>query len=131
MLRKQAKEWTDRKEAAQRHGAGLGDHVLLGDAALDEAVRKLGPERHQARVQRQVAVKRDEVGAAPARVDQRPPVRVDQPLRGGRRRGQVDFDLLQAHRGGSELLQAGGEAREQLCEAAGVLLRAGAPEWKP
>ena len=37
-VRKQANEWTAGSMPAERQRAGLGDHVLLGDPALDEAL---------------------------------------------------------------------------------------------
>ena len=59
-VRKQANEWTAGSMPPSASAAGLGDHVLLGDAALDEALREALAERDQPAVEVEVGVERDE-----------------------------------------------------------------------
>ena len=62
----------DRQQPAKRHAAGLAHHVLLGDAALEEAIRETcSRERHQAHVENEVGVERDEVRPPRGRRKQR------------------------------------------------------------
>ena len=83
--RQEARERVDGgQHPAQRQRAGLRDHVLLGDPALDEALREALAERDQPAVEVQVGVERDEPRLA---------------LGGGRERLAV---------GGDELLRRGG-----------------------
>ena len=55
----------DRQHAAQRQAARRRDHVLLGDAALDEPLGQLRLECLDAAVRQQVAVHDHDVGARP------------------------------------------------------------------
>ncbi len=62
--RKQANEWQTGTSPLQGHRPRRRHHVLLGDAALEEAVGQLGAELDEARVQAQVGVERDDARVA-------------------------------------------------------------------
>ena len=53
----------DRQHAAQRHTAGRRNHVLFGNAALDEPLGQLGLERLDAAIRQQVRIQHDDVRA--------------------------------------------------------------------
>ncbi len=68
----------DRQRAAARHAARHRHHVLLGDAALDEALGVLPRERHQAAVLDEIGVEHEQLRvpsppARRARARRRPP----------------------------------------------------------
>ena len=61
----------DRQETAERHRAGLRDHVLLGDPALEEAVGESLAEGDEAAVEAKVGVEGDEARLALRLLDDR------------------------------------------------------------
>ena len=67
------------------HARRGGDHVLLGDPALEEAIRVGELERPGAAVGRQVGVEHDEVGTLGPQLEQRLAVGLDDVLRRSRR----------------------------------------------
>ncbi len=88
----------DRDQAAESHRPGLRDHVLLGDPALEEAIREALAELDQPAVLAQVGVERDQPRLALGLLDQRLAVGADEPLavlgRGGQVLGRLGDDEL-------------------------------------
>ena len=115
----------DGQKPCESHGAGLGNHVLLGDPALDEPVREAIPEGHQPAVENQVRVEGDEPRLALRLLDERLPVRGHEPL--GRAGGATGRRLLrdELHRRDAERLEPAGETFLELGERALVLVVAG------
>ncbi len=113
-----------REQPRERHRAGLGDHVLLGDPALDEALGKALAKRDEARVEIEIGVERHEPGLLLGGVDECLAVGGDEPLRGRRRR--VDGPLLGGELGrrGAQIREAAGQALEQLRQGPVVVVRA-------
>ncbi len=70
-----------RQEAAKRHAARLGDHVLLRDPALEEAVGKPLAKRDQAAVEDQVGVQHHQPRVAFGLAHERPRVGGHEALR--------------------------------------------------
>ena len=52
----------DRQHAPQRHAARRRNHVLFGNAALDEAIGQLRLERLDAAIRQQVGIHHDDLG---------------------------------------------------------------------
>ena len=71
----------DGQQPVARHSRSGGHHVLLGDPALDEAVRVGDLERTRAAVRGKVGVEHDEVTALRPELEQRLAVRLDNVLR--------------------------------------------------
>ena len=61
----------DRQQPGERHRAGLRDHVLLGDPALEEAVGKRSRNVDEAAVEAQVGVEHDQARLLLGLLDER------------------------------------------------------------
>src|ERR1043166_7925507 len=82
----------DRQQAMQRHGAGLADHILLGNAALDEAIGEAVAKWNESGVQNKVAVESDNSIIAASLCHESLAVGGDHPLgSAGRRRKRADL----------------------------------------
>ena len=122
----------DGEQAGERHRAGLRDHVLLGDPALEEALREALPERDEPGVEPQVAVERDEPRLALG-LRRRAPRRRPAISRCGRSAAaaRAPARSLEPHRLGAEPREPLVEPRHELLERARRRPPApGAPEWK-
>ena len=79
----------DRQRALKGHSAGLGGHILFGNATLDEAIREFFSKGKKPAIQDEIRVKRDKPGIFFGLFDQRLRIRRDKLLRGiGERRRQ-------------------------------------------
>jgi hypothetical protein len=117
----------DRQQPGERHRAGLGNHVLLGDPALVEALREALAESDEAAVEPQVGVEDDEPGLLLRLLDDRPLVSaaLDEHLALLRRRAVLrGLRLDELDRAGSHHEQPLVQARLDLGRAPLVLVGA-------
>ena len=112
-------------QPGQRHRAGLRDHVLLGDPALEETVGIPLAEGDEPGVEAEVGVERDEPRLRGGRLEQRLAVGRDEPLPLLRRRTVLRrLGLYQRDRRCAERLQPPVQAGLQLDDRELVLVRA-------
>ncbi len=118
------------QEASASHAPCLGNHVLLGDAALEEAIGKALAERDQPAVEYQVGVEHHQTRMTLGLVHERARVRGDEPMHMPRSRHfGARFPLEPELTGGRLAPAAGGRSTSNSSTALAYTSGLGAPLW--